>query len=115
MRYQGSCHCGNIAFEVEGDLQGAVECNCSICRRRGALWWFVKYDQVKFSTPESNLSTYQFGKKRISHHFCAKCGCAPLGSGTHNDVKMASINVRCLEGVDLSALKIKQVDGRSLL
>lgn len=114
MIYQGSCHCGNIAFEVEGDLHSVVECNCSICRRRGALWWFVKYDQVKFSTPESNLATYQFGKKKISHHFCAKCGCAPLGSGTHNDVKMASINVRCLEDVDLSALKIKQVDGRSL-
>ena len=114
MIYQGSCHCGHIAFEVEGDLYAAAECNCSICGRLGALRWFVKYDQVKFIMPESNLSTYLFGKHKISHHFCAKCGCAPLGSGSHNDIKMASINVRCLENVDLAALKIKQVDGRSL-
>ena len=68
---------------------------------------------VRFTTPENNLSTYQFGKHKIKHHFCSTCGCAPLGGGTHNGIEMASINVRCLEGVELSALKIKQVDGRS--
>lgn len=114
MIYKGSCHCGHIAFEVEGDLHGVAECNCSICRRRGALWWFVPLAQVHFSTPESNLSTYQFGKKRIKHHFCSICGCAPLGTSTHNGVEMAAINVRCLEGVNLASLKVKQVDGRSL-
>lgn len=114
MIYQGSCHCGDIAFEVEGDLQGLAECNCSICSKRGALWWFVKRDQVKFSTPENHLSTYQFGKKKISHHFCANCGCAPLGTSLYNGVAMAAINARCLDNVDLSALKIKHVDGRSL-
>jgi hypothetical protein len=113
MIYQGSCHCGNIAFEVEGDLHSVMECNCSICGRLGALRWFVNRDQLKFSTPESNLSTYLFGKKHIRHHFCSVCGCAPMGSALHNGVEMASINVRCLEGVDLSVLKIKQVDGRS--
>lgn len=114
MQYQGACHCGAIAFEVEGDLQSAIECNCSICSKRGALWWFVPRSQVHFSTPETHLATYQFGKKKIKHHFCATCGCAPLGTGSHNGVEMASINVRCLENVDLSTLKIKQVDGRSL-
>jgi hypothetical protein len=113
MLYQGSCHCGHIAFEVEGDLYAAMECNCSICGRLGALRWFVPRSAVRFTTPENNLSTYQFGKHKIKHHFCSTCGCAPLGAGSHNGVEMASINVRCLEGVDLSALKIKQVDGRS--
>jgi hypothetical protein len=66
MIYQGSCHCGHIAFEVEGDLYAVKQCNCSICSRLGALRWFVPRSQVRFITPESNLSTYQFGKKRIS-------------------------------------------------
>ncbi|MBI3901507.1 MAG: GFA family protein [Nitrosomonadales bacterium] len=114
MIYKGSCHCGNIAFEVEGDLQGVAECNCSICSRLGALRWFVPRAQVRFSTPESNLSTYQFGKKQIQHHFCAICGCAPLGTGSHNGIEMASINVRCLENTDFSALPVKHFDGRSL-
>lgn len=114
MIYQSSCHCGNIKFEIEGELHSVKECNCSICSKRGALWWFVKRDQIKFSTPESQLSTYQFGKKSISHHFCAVCGCAPLGTSVYNGVAMAAINVRCLENVDISALKISEVDGRSL-
>jgi hypothetical protein len=113
MIYQGSCHCGNIAFEVEGDLQGVAECNCSICSKRGALWWFVPREQVRFSTPESNLSIYQFGKKVIKHHFCSVCGCGPIGFGSNNGQEMAAINARCLDGVDLSALSVKQVDGRS--
>ncbi|MBI3222241.1 MAG: GFA family protein [Nitrosomonadales bacterium] len=114
MNYQGSCHCGHIKFDVEGDLHSVKECNCSICSKRGALWWFVPLAQARFSTPESNLSTYQFGKKQIKHHFCSVCGCAPLGTGTFNGTAMAAINVRCLDNVDLSALKVKQVDGRSL-
>ncbi|MBX4144838.1 GFA family protein, partial [Ralstonia pickettii] len=41
MIYRGSCHCGDVKFEAEGDLQGVMACNCSICRRKGALMWFV--------------------------------------------------------------------------
>jgi len=112
MTYQGSCHCGHIAFTVEGDLR-VMECNCSICSKRGALWWFVPRDQVRFSTPESNLSTYQFGKKEVEHHFCSVCGCGPIGGYSKGGQEMSIINVRCLESVDLSTLSVKQVDGRS--
>ena len=41
MKYRGSCHCGKIAFEVEGTLEQVMECNCSLCSRRGYLLWFV--------------------------------------------------------------------------
>jgi len=114
MIYKGGCHCGHIAFEAEGDLRGVMDCNCSICSKRGALWWFLPRAQIKFTTPEANLSTYQFGKRRISHHFCAICGCAPLGAMLHEGVEKAAINVRCLEDVDLSKLSVKHFDGRSL-
>ncbi|HXE36967.1 MAG TPA: GFA family protein, partial [Azonexus sp.] len=33
MIYKGSCHCGRVAYEVEGEIKGAVACNCSICSR----------------------------------------------------------------------------------
>jgi ABC-type uncharacterized transport system substrate-binding protein len=41
VKYRGSCHCGNIAFEVEGLIDKAMACNCSICSRKGSLLWFV--------------------------------------------------------------------------
>ena len=45
--YQGSCHCGKIAFEVEGELTAATDCNCSICQRKGTLMWFVPRTQLR--------------------------------------------------------------------
>jgi hypothetical protein len=41
MTYKGRCHCRKIAFEVEGDLTEAIECNCSICYESGYLHWIL--------------------------------------------------------------------------
>lgn len=114
MIYQGSCHCGRIAFEVEGDLQQVMQCNCSHCSRKGYLLWFVPRAQLKLATPESAMATYTFNKHVIKHHFCPTCGCAPLGFGADRaGAETAAINVRCLQGVEPSMLKIVPVDGRS--
>src|SRR5688500_14905392 len=69
MRISGSCHCGNIAFEAEGEFDKAMECNCSFCRRRGVLLAFVPRDKLELTTPRENLSTYHFNKEVIAHHF----------------------------------------------
>lgn len=115
MRYKGSCHCGGVAFEVEGEIDRVIDCNCSICSRKGSLLWFVPRDKFHLLTPEENVATYTFNTQTIQHHFCPKCGIHPYGEGT--DPKgnaMAAINVRCLEGVDLTSLKVRHFDGRSL-
>jgi hypothetical protein len=39
--HRGSCHCGKVAFEVEGEIGEVTACNRSICSRRGSLLWFV--------------------------------------------------------------------------
>jgi hypothetical protein len=112
--YSGSCHCGGIAFEVDGEFSEAVECNCSHCSRKGYLLWFVPRDRLRLKSPEANLSTYRFNKHVISHHFCPTCGCAPFGIGADpSGAATAAINVRCLEGVDLAAIKRVPFDGRS--
>jgi len=115
MKYQGSCHCGKIAFEVEGTLEGVMACNCSICQRKGSLMWFVPRDALTLKTPDEAVSTYTFNKHKIRHRFCATCGIHPYGEA--QDPKgnaMAAVNARCLEGVDLSALPVTQFDGRSM-
>ena len=115
MKYKGSCHCGRIAYEVEGDLGEVMECNCSMCSRKGSLLWFVPRNNLRLLTPEGNLGTYTFNKHRIKHRFCAACGIHPFAEAPDQAGNpMAAVNVRCLEGVDASSLPVKHFDGRAL-
>lgn len=115
MTYAGSCHCGRIRFEVEGELEGAMACNCSICQRRGSLLWFVPRDSLRLLTPAEDAATYTFNRHVIRHRFCPTCGIHPYGEGADpSGNEMAAINIRCLEGVELDSIPVKQFDGRSL-
>jgi len=114
LTYNGSCHCGAVAYEVEGDIQGAIMCNCSICHRKGAPLWFVPRGQMRLVKGEDALVSYTFNKHVIKHRFCKTCGIHTHGEGV--DPKgnaTAAINIRCLDGVDLDKLKITPYDGRS--
>lgn len=114
MKYNGSCHCGKIAFEVEGDLNGAMACNCSMCSRKGSLLWFVPRDRLRLLTAEADIGTYTFNKHVIKHRFC-RTGIHPYGEGTDpNGNHMAAINIRCLDGIDLEKIPVQHFDGRSL-
>ena len=113
IKHSGGCHCGRVRFEVLAPAEIHVdECNCSMCSKRGGLLWFAPREALRLSTPEAGLSTYRFNTMKIAHHFCPTCGIAPFGEGVGPDgASMAAVNVRCLEGVDVAALKIVQVDG----
>ena len=112
MKRQGSCHCGQIRFEVEGDFDEAMECNCSHCSRKGYLLSFVPKQQFTLLSSDG-MSTYTFNRHVIQHQFCSRCGCAPFGFGKDpKGAEVAAINARCIEGIDLAALKRTAVDGR---
>ena len=114
MNYKGSCHCGQVAFEVEGEIKSALACNCSICSRKGSLLWFVARDKLRLQTPEDAAATYTFNKHVIKHRFCPTCGIHTYGEGVDpKGNRMAAINLRCLEGVDLGSIPVQNFDGRS--
>ena len=110
--YQGSCHCGQTRFEVDGEITGAMACNCSMCRRKGTLMWFVGREQLRLHTPDDTLATYLFNRHVIRHRFCPVCGIHPFGEGTDPaGHAMAAVNIRCLDGVDLDAVPVQHYDG----
>jgi hypothetical protein len=113
--YTGSCHCGNIQFEVDGELTSAMDCNCSICQRKGSLLWFVPRPQLRLLTAPDALRSYTFNQHAIQHQFCPTCGIHPFGEGTGpKGNAMAAVNVRCLEGVDVYAIPVHHFDGRAV-
>ncbi|MFT3998434.1 MAG: GFA family protein [Asticcacaulis sp.] len=112
--HQGSCHCGKISFEVEGDFNTAIDCNCSLCRRRGSLLAFVARTDFKLNGSREGPSVYQFNQHRLKHYFCDTCGIAPFSEGNKPDgSEMTAVNLRCLPDVDLDALTIRKWDGAS--
>ena len=114
MVYQGSCHCGRIRFEVEGEVDSGLACNCSMCSRKGSLLWFVPRGKLRLLTSEDAASTYLFNKHVIKHRFCPTCGIHTHGEAPGPDgVAMAAINLRTLENFDLDSVPVKHFDGRS--
>lgn len=115
MKHKGSCHCGTIAFEVEGEIDSALACNCSICSRKGSLLWFAPRDKLTLLTPDEAASTYTFNKHTIQHRFCPTCGIHPYGEGVDpKGNRVAAVNLRCIEGVDLSAIPVHEFNGRAI-
>lgn len=115
MTHRGSCHCGRVAFEVEGDVQRVIECNCSHCDRKGFLLWFVPRASLRLSSGADALRTYTFNKHAIQHQFCTSCGTQPFAYGKdRSGAETAAINVRCLPDLDRSRLEVVRVDGRSV-
>jgi hypothetical protein len=113
--HAGGCHCGKIAYSFEGEIGEVLDCNCSLCQKRGGLLQFISDSAFTLKTPREDLGNYLFNKHHITHHFCANCGVAPFSEGYDpKGNKMVAINVRCVEGVDPQALAIKHFNGRDL-
>jgi hypothetical protein len=113
--YTGGCHCGQVRFEVESALEPVINCNCSICQKRGALLTFVPTAQFKIVSGEEELTDYQFNKKIVHHLFCRQCGIGSFARGRGPDgSEMIAINVRCLDDVDIGALTLTPYDGKNL-
>jgi hypothetical protein len=113
--HTGGCHCGRVRYEAVADPAQAMACNCSICSKHGLWLTFVSPVQFKLVSGLDALCDYQFNKHIIHHMFCRTCGVESFARGKSKDGKdVFAINVRCLDGVDISKLSPKPFDGRKL-
>ena len=100
-----TCHCGAVEAEInlDGDLAKVIKCNCSICKRRGAIMSMVKNEDFKIVKGEDKLKLYQFHSKVAKHHFCSECGIQ-----THNlrrsDPNTYGINMGCIDEINVNEL-----------
>jgi len=112
--HHGSCHCGAVKFEVRTALTPAARCNCSLCRRKGALMSppFAAAE-LKIVQGEDALTLYQFNTRLARHYFCKHCGIYPFHQ-TRKDPLLWRVNIGCLDGVDPYAFDAGVNDGASL-
>ncbi|MBB3063692.1 MULTISPECIES: GFA family protein [Microbulbifer] len=107
-KHLATCHCGLV--EIEVDLpKGLVDvrrCDCSLCRRRGAIAASASLDGIKIIKGEKYLKLYQFNTNTAKHYFCSNCGIYTHHQRRSNPNQFG-FNVACLK--DINPLKIEGV------
>lgn len=108
---QGSCHCGNVQWRFEGRPDGATACNCTVCRRYGALW---AYDYVDEGIHVSGPTQAYVRGKAIEFHFCPHCGCMAYWKGLRLEAdgrRRIAVNLRLAEPAAVADIPIDHFDG----
>lgn len=111
----GSCHCGAVQWRFEGRPDRASACNCTICRRYGALWTYG-YDGERINVLGSTQA-YVRGED-IEFHFCPVCGCVVFWRARRSDAdgrRRIAVNLRLAEPEKVGRIPIDHVDGLSTL
>ena len=109
--YTGGCHCGRVRFEVSGQIERVLDCNCSICRKKGFLHWIVEPEQFRLLSSSDALALYEFNTKTAKHYFCSECGISSYYI-PRSHPNMIDVNVRCLDKVNLEELEIERFNGQ---
>ncbi|MBN2906894.1 MAG: GFA family protein [Rhodobacteraceae bacterium] len=96
-----SCHCGAVVLEVElsQGLASARRCDCSYCRRRGAIMASVPLDKLRFVRGADHVALYQWGTRVAEHYFCPTCGIYTHHRRRSNPNEYG-VNVGALDGVN---------------
>lgn len=112
--HAGSCHCGDIRFEVELDASSGTHCNCTICTKTAILGAIVKPSAFKLLSSTDKSTYYEWGGKVAKRYFCKTCGIHVYGSGFLEQIggDFVSINMHCIDGLDPAQVKKGYWDGR---
>ena len=107
---EASCHCGAVRFQVAHPLETVTDCNCSICRRLGALWAYYDPAEVEISAEEGVVGNYAWGDRMLTFHHCRTCGCTTHWTPIKKVPRMG-VNARLFEPQVRAAAKVRRLDG----
>jgi hypothetical protein len=107
---RGACHCTAVRFTVEPDPVWVNDCNCSICRRYGALWAYTLKGEASILQGADATETYIWGDRELAFHRCRTCGCVTHHVALENAGRVRGVNARLLVGFDPKSVRIRRTD-----
>jgi hypothetical protein len=119
----GSCHCGQVAFEIDGEIPAElVRCTCSFCSKRGALYAYFAPERFRAVTPTEANATYRWQSRMVAHSFCPTCGCATwsdspafeLDGSFEQGKRRIGVNARLFDGFEAADWPVTVIDGKNL-
>jgi hypothetical protein len=111
MIYQGGCHCGAVRYQIQVEQLAAVDCNCSICTKKGFIHLIIPASRFMLLQGADALSTYTFNTGIAKHHFCRHCGIHSFYR-PRSHPEGYDVNLRCLDGNAIEQFQITPFDGQ---
>lgn len=109
---KGACHCGKLSWTFDGVPDSATACNCTLCRRYGALW---AYDyEGEGITTSGETAAYVWGDRHIGFHFCPDCCCVGYWRGiaaNSDGRRRIAVNLRLAEPEAVADIRIRHFEG----
>ena len=106
-----SCHCGAVRLAIDSAPEQVTDCNCSICRRYGALWAYYSPKQVRFTPPDPATDVYMWGARSNEFHRCRSCGCVTHWAAVDKSRDWMGVNARLMAPEILARAHIRRLDG----
>jgi hypothetical protein len=106
------CHCGAVRIHVRQAPRTLTRCNCSVCRRYGAIWAYYKPTSVRVEAPAQGLMRYSWNRRVRDYHRCRQCGCV-----THytyrkkNAWNTVGVNASNFDPAIVARARIRNLDG----
>ncbi|MBZ4322541.1 GFA family protein [Streptomyces huiliensis] len=114
VRYEGSCHCGGVAFSATASRKLTITlCNCGICYKSGHQELMVPEERFELYRGQEFLKPYRFGNRIADHTFCAVCGVMPFYRPRSHPTGFFSVNARCLDLEAAEHIEFVDFDGRN--
>jgi hypothetical protein len=112
---EGTCHCKKLSWTLTGDPGSITACNCSLCRRYGALWAYdYEGERIRISGPSQTYTRIGKSNPSLEIHFCPTCGCVLCWRGLKLEKdgrRRIAVNIRLADPEVVAVLPIDHFDG----
>ncbi|MEL7185370.1 MAG: GFA family protein [Pseudomonadota bacterium] len=110
--FRGQCHCGAVRFSYPMTPEYLTQCNCSLCRRLGALWAYEQRQNVRLEHAAGATTIYIQGDKTLEAHSCRTCGCTTHWLSVDGDeTSRMAVNFRLCDPGETDNIRVRQFDG----
>jgi len=94
-----------VKIEIARTPRKLTACNCSICRRYGAIWAYFQRKSVDVICEDAALEAYTWRNKKLQFYRCTSCGCV-----THHERTK-----KRADATDTRAVNMRNVDDPSIV
>lgn len=109
--YKGRCHCGRVGWTVRTEPDHLTDCNCTHCRRIGALWAHVPASVVTLNYQREDVIRYVQGDASLATISCLNCGNTTHWESELPNFDRMSVNMRMVEADKVAHLRVRHFDG----